>query len=221
MFKSLRHNVRKKMTPFFLTDEKSSDYLSEYINYSEIKQSTDQINILIEKNNIRTLAILSEFTIEGKSFFAATLCAALSKFYQKKVLLIDTSTTKNSFSSLVTSAKSKDPIIKKTKFENFDIAYIKDFPQKDGELTEYQIDAIAKEYSEDYSLVIIDTTAFGIRNKNNAHPLVIARRCDSSILVVSEISSNRKELDKFQLNLKDSHLNLLGVIYNDGVEHEA
>ncbi|MFZ4715043.1 MAG: hypothetical protein ACOYL6_15085 [Bacteriovoracaceae bacterium] len=219
MLEKFKKQKKEEANLFDLNNQRAPEFISEYINYSEIKQVTDQVNALIEKQNIKSLAILSEFTLEGKSFFAASFGAAISKFYQKKVLLIDTCTTKDSFSSFLSPNKNQDPIIKKTMFDNFDIAYTKDFPQKGGEVTEYQIDAIAKDYSEDYALVIIDTTAFGVRNKNNAHPLVIARRCDSSILVVSEITSNRKELDKFQLNLKDSHLNLLGVVYNDGVKH--
>jgi Mrp family chromosome partitioning ATPase len=218
----LKKKAQDEQKPFDIMAENSPEFLNEYVNYSEIKQTADQVHNLIERNKIKTLAVLSEFSLEGKSFFAAALSIAFAKFYNYKVLLIDTSTTKDSFKSLLLSeSEQTDKIVKKTYFSNFDVANIKDFPRTRGEITEYQIDAIAKDYAEDYQLVIIDTTAFGVRNKNNAHPMVIARRCDSSILVVSEISSKTKELDKFQLSLKDAHLNLLGVVYNDGVQHEA
>lgn len=218
----LKKKRENEIKPFDLTAVNAPEFVNEYVNYSEIKQTADQIQSLVEKQNIKTLAILSEFSLEGKSFFAASLCVAFAKFYNYKVLLIDTSTVKDSFKSfLLDESEQNDKIVKKTFFPNFDVANIKDFPRNRGEITEYQIDAIAKDYAEDYQLVIIDTTAFGVRNKNNAHPMVIARRCDSSILVVSDISSKSKELDKFQLSLKDSHLSLLGVVYNDGVHHEA
>lgn len=202
----------------YLDDPMAPTYLNEYINYSEIKQVIDNIYTQVKAQKIKTIAILSEFNEEGKSFFAATLCIAYSKFYNEKVLLINTSTTKNNYSGFIDNdAKNKnDSIIRKTIFPNFDMVNVKDFPTKNSEISEYQIDIMAKEFSDDYGLVMIDTTAFGVRNRHNAHPLVIAKRCDSSILVVSEISSSKKELDRFQIGLKESQVKLLGVVYNEG-----
>lgn len=215
----------KPMIPrFFLDDPMAATYFNEYINYSEIKQAIDNIHTQVKEQDIKTLAVLSEFNEEGKSFFTATLCVAYSKFYNEKVLLIDTSTVKNNFSTLINhdsknisnTKNADDTIVKKTVFSNFDVVNIRDFPRQNGDISEYQIDIMAKEFSEDYSLVVIDTTAFGSRNRNNAHPIVIAKRCDSSILIVSEISSAKKELDRYQLSLKESQVKLLGVIYNEG-----
>lgn len=216
MFKQKEKKI--EIPKFFIDDPMAPTYLNEYINYSEIKQVIDNIHTQVKHQKIKTIAVLSEFNEEGKSFFTATLCIAYSKFYNEKVLLIDTSPIKNNFASFIDqeAKNAKDSIIKSTIFPNFDVVNILDFPRQNGEISEYQIDIMAKEFSDDYSLVMIDTTAFGSRNRNNAHPLVIAKRCDSSILIVSEISSSKKELDRFQLSLKESHVKLLGVIYNEG-----
>lgn len=217
-----RKESKVEVPKFYLDDPVAPTYLNEYINYSEIKQVIDNIHTQVKSQNIKTIAILSEFNEEGKSFFTATLCIAYSKFYNEKVLLIDTSTIKNNYSGFIDASeknkKKNDSIIKKTIFPNFDLVNIQDFPRQNGEISEYQIDIMAKEFSDDYSLVMIDTTAFGSRNRNNAHPLVIAKRCDSSILIVSEISSSKKELDRFQISLKESQVKLLGVIYNEGAQ---
>lgn len=212
---------KEKISPgpkFHMEDPMAPTYLNEYINYSEIKQVIDNIHIQVKEQKIKTMAVLSEFNEEGKSFFTATLCIAYSKFYNEKVLLIDTSTIKNNYAGFIDpeGKNQNDTMIKHTIFPNFDVVNIKDFPHQNGEISEYQIDIMAKEFSDDYSLVLIDTTAFGTRNRNNAHPLVIAKRCDSSILIVSEITSSKKELDRFQISLKESQVKLLGVIYNEG-----
>lgn len=216
MFQKKENKV--EIPKFFLEDPSSATFLNEYINYSEIKQAIDNIHTQVKDQNIKTLAVLSEFNEEGKSFFTAALCIAYSRFYNEKILLIDTSTVKNIFRSFIKTdgKENKDSIIKKTVFANFDIVNIRDFPRQNGDISEYQIDIMAKEFSDDYDLVVIDTTAFASRNRNNAHPIVIAKRCDSSILVVSEISSSKKELDRYQLSLKESQVKLLGVIYNEG-----
>lgn len=211
---------KKVETPkFFIDDPMAPTYLNEYINYSEIKQVIDNIHTEVKKQKIKTIAVLSEFNEEGKSFFTATLCIAYSKFYNEKVLLIDSSDRNNYAGFIDPEAKNlNDSIIRRTIFPHFDVVNIKDFPRQNSEISEYQIDIMAKEFSDDYSLVMIDTTAFGSRNRNNAHPLVIAKRCDSSILIVSEISSSKKELDRFQISLKESQVKLLGVIYNEGAQ---
>lgn len=216
---NLKTNPKKNFIPKLdLKSPLAPLLLVEYIKYAELKELIDNIHSLVKENKYKTIATLSEFNNEGKSFFTLTLALGFTKFFRDKILIIDSSIENTMYDHFIDpnleSTKTNGP--KSSIFHNLDIAIIRNFTSQYGELTEYEISVLAKEYAEEYSIVIIDTVCYGARNKNNNHPLVLAKRCDASILVMSSTPTQKRDLEHLQNSIKESNINLIGLVYNEG-----
>lgn len=217
----LRRQKTSQLKTFKLSSPSSARYINEYLNFAEIKHLVDELAVKLETKKLKTITLLSEFAGEGKSFFSLTLAAAYGKFYNKKVLVLDTSHQKDTFAYFVKGADDfKDTIIKKSVFKNVDLAHVYDFPNTSSDMIDYQLDGILQELYNQYDLIVIDTNAYAIANRHNIHPLVVARRTDGSILLTSGVSSYMFHQKRYQNDLNQSHVKLIGVIYNEGLDHE-
>lgn len=218
MFNKTKEKLVKK---FPLQSPSSARYINEYVNFAEIKHLVDELAVKIEIKKLKTITLLSEFSGEGKSFFSLVMAAAYGKFYNKKILILDTSFNRDTFAYFVKGDEDfQDKVIKKTVFKNVDLAHVYDFPNTNNEIIDYQLDSLIQDLYAQYDLIIVDTNAYAVANRHNIHPLVVARRSDGAILLTSGVSSYMFHQKRYEKDINQSHIKLIGVIHNEGLDYE-
>jgi Mrp family chromosome partitioning ATPase len=192
----------------------NASVFEEYSNYSEIKQLIDNVHFTKSlKNECKTIAVISQISGEGKSFFTAVLAYTFAKFLNNKVLIIDTVTEDGIFDKAKKSAIDKgllDVEVISSQFENIDLLHL-----YKSRYNEYQLSSIIEDFKSEYSMIFFDTCAFSLKNLNNLDPFVIARRCDNPILVMSKVTSSKRSMAKVKSILSQQDIKLLGVVYNE------
>lgn len=194
--------------------------VQEFINYSEFKQLVDSIYDLQTQKKLKSIAILSELSLEGKSFFSGSLAVAFSRFLKRKVLVVDTSVFTNKGALSIEEILEPDHSrIKKngimpTLFAGVD--FLKLTPAASSEAVEYDIDRVIAENAAKVDLIIFDTSALAQKNKGNVDPLVVARRVNGSIFLISPKAKALGALNTLDKAVAQGSLTLLGVVENLG-----
>ena len=196
--------------------------LKSFIQYAEVKSLLDRILILQEQEKFQSLAFLSEFDGEGKTFLISAIALAYSERLNKKVLVIDTSS--NAMSTPAPAKELKENYLLTELLEDttkVELMVMRDWAKLrlSPGIDEYQLNALLKEVGHRYSLVLVDTSSLSRRNKNNFDPIVIARQCDAAILVSGQSRLRDQFAGDHRKRLHDSGIKLLGLIYNQGENH--
>ncbi len=185
----------------------TTESLQSFTQYAEIKSLLDRILHLQERDNFKTLALISEHDGEGKSFLAATLAYAYTRRKNKKALIIDTS---NSGAEKIEAVKE---LLEQQ--SHVDLITLREW-EGGNSIDEYQLKKLVSQSSQNYGLILVDTSSLFRRNKNNFDPLVIARQCDASLLVTSRSDLPTETSVENKKKLVDSGIKILGMVYNQG-----
>ena len=180
----------------------------------------DPISSILQKihfkhttRDLRTISIISEHRLEGKTTVAMLLARGLSEVYKFKILLIDLNPNGDALLNqyLINYEKenTKDGIVLGHPFpfsifrlKNLDISWLKN--TYDGLYTNQLI----SQFSNQYDLIIVDTMTTEIESE-----VLLRANTQTNIMVTSEKSINAKSnklLNEFEKNKKD----VLGIIYN-------
>lgn len=195
------------------------------VHFAETKQIIDQIYHMQSDRKVKSLAILSEIPREGRSLFSATLALGFGQLVRKKVLVVDCHTVRGPYSlslerlleadELADDARDDD--VRKTLSANVSLLRLRDWAEQRDAMAEYEVQNLVDGPGKHSDLVIFDTCAMGIKNRNNLDPIAIARRCDAAILVVSKRSGSRGMLYEIRERLRKEKLEVLGVVHNEGI----
>lgn len=214
--------------------------LNDYIQYTEIKRLVDNVMILQRQKPFRSLAVLSFFSGEGKTLFAAATAMLYCQAAEARVLLVDTTTVQNprslslrdcldpsypmiDYSSLTDHRKGSNGVHPPHQEHTpepapLDVEVVNRLPSSlliQKESDQSLITKLLDERVSQYGLVLVDTAPIAVQNKNNIDPLVAARLCDASVLVVSPQLLQAPNMENLLKVARDPLLHLIGVISNE------
>jgi hypothetical protein len=214
----------------------------EFIRYAEVKHIAYNVIALQEQKMFRSLAVLSFFPGEGKTLFCAAMAMAYVEASNNKAAVIDTTNFQNKKSlSLGDCFEGFSPQLELLSLEGLRRASrsaplsaekraagdkmsviepdIMSAPWAGPPVSVENDFSLVRRATEDnakqFRLVLMDTVPLSVRNRGNIDPLLVARTCDASVLIVS-----RKFLDSGNMNnslkiLEDPSIHLLGMISNE------
>lgn len=194
--------------------------VQECINYSEFKQLVDSIHELQTRQKITSIAVLSELSLEGKSLFCGSLAIALARFLKQRILVVDTAVFPNTGSLSIEEILEPDHSrvdamgSMPTLFPG--VTFLKLSPEHARAGVEYDIQKVIQDNMSKVDLILFDTCALSQKNRNNIDPLVVARRVDGSLLLVSPRARALGALEGLDKAVARGNLKVLGVIDNQG-----
>lgn len=195
--------------------------LLQYIQFSEFKRLLDQIATTLDREGYKSLAVLSEFPGEGKTFFVSVLALGYSTLLNKRVLIINTGNQTQSNTlhlETVYRAHAKTfPGLKNNNTTDPTIDVVSPHAGNENEefeSSDFQVGQYIRAARDSYHLILSDTCALSITNRKNVDPVVIARHSDSSILITSQRSLHRPEIASIKNRLAHWKIPLMGVIHN-------
>ena len=180
----------------------------------------DPISSILQKihfkhttKDLRTIGIISEHRLEGKTTIAMLLARGLSEVYKFKILLIDLNPNGdallNQYLNKYEKENTKDGIVLGHPFpfsifrlKNLDISWLKN--TYDGLYTNQLI----SQFSNQYDLIIVDTMTTEIESE-----VLLRANTQSHIMVTSEKSMTAKT-NKLLFEFKQNKKDVLGIIYN-------
>jgi Mrp family chromosome partitioning ATPase len=193
-----------------------------YIRSSDFKRLLSQTSSLVDANQVKTLAILSSYPQEGRTFFVSALALGYAVLLKKRVLIVNTALRVR-----------KDSLnIEKIYFEELQHApsvrdgqYIRaidlmspkmstnDVSQADT--VDFQIGRYISVYKQNYDLILIDNCAITVHDEKTIDPIVIAGQADASLLVTSDKSLQRGPLVEMKDLLTKWRVRVIGAIHNE------
>jgi Mrp family chromosome partitioning ATPase len=199
--------------------------LQSVVRFAETKQIIDQVLHAQTERKLRSLAVLSELAQEGRTLFTAVVALGYGQLMRKKVLVVDCSTMRNPDSLTLdrlldfddSSEEGKRGEVRRTLSANVSLVRLSEWAEERDAMAEYEVKTLLESVGRSFDLVLFDTCAMGVKNRNNLDPIAIARRCDASMLVVSARTSSRGGLVDIRNRLRKERLELLGLASNDGV----
>jgi capsular exopolysaccharide synthesis family protein len=191
-----------------------------YRFFREIKTNFE---LLVSKNNYKSLLITSLNKNEGKTFIASNLAVMLSNSFGK-ILLMDFNfenpdiynyfkvENKNGIIDYLAYSKDLNELIKTDKkIKNLDLITIGDINKKYDSLITYEkIKNILEQLYSKYKLIIIDSPSFGLVPEVK----ILSSFCDSTIIVVSKNKVKYTEYNNAINEIKLCGGNLIGSILN-------
>lgn len=213
--------------------------LKDFIRYSEVKQVLYRILDLQKERgtDFRSLAVVSALPGEGKTLFCTALAMAYVETCRARLLVVDTTTFNRPGSlilrqcldpshpqidllSLAEERRSANGVKPLSGVERQEGPLGTDEreglpPPSPMEIEHSLIRKVAKEHAKQYGLVILDTTALSVKNKNNLDPSLVARKSDASLLLVSRKLLESSDLGERLQQLMDPALHLIGVVSNE------
>ncbi|MDO9181221.1 MAG: AAA family ATPase [Bacteriovorax sp.] len=162
---------------------------------------------------LRSISVLSEKRLEGKTTIAMLLARGLTEVYNFKILLIDLNPNGdallNQYLNEYEKNKTQDGIVTGHPF-NFSIFRIKNIDMNwlktayDGLYANQLINS----FSDQYDIVIVDTMT-----SNSPNDTGLRVSTQSNIIVSSEKSFG-KTANKLQIELEQNRKEVLGVVFN-------
>ncbi len=221
--------------------------LLDYIRFPEFKRLLSQIHSLQEDRGIKSLAVLSEFPGEGKTFFVSVLALGYAAYLDKRVLIMDTiSQTRDesfyfgrvlgrdgaSFNTKMSAhcsglidliaTKSLCRQIRQKKNKGSGESSKGQMPALVGENVEYgnsdfRIGAFIDSLKYTYDVILLDTCALRTANKSTFDPIILARQAHASLLITSNTSLQHEHQLSRRKELAKNQLGLIGTVYNSGI----
>ncbi len=189
--------------------------LVDYLRQPEFKRLLTQVSSLHEKRRFRTLAVLSEFTGEGKSFCTAALALGFAKLLRKRVLILDASFQPSDKALFAETVYGEDG---GPEVSTGSIQFLSTRSNDNGhtDISDFQMGNYLASLRNQYDLILLDTCAMADVQPMNMDPVVIARNADECVLVTSQRSMDRDLLERISSDLKRWEIRLLGAIFNSG-----
>ncbi len=195
--------------------------LNDYIRCTEFKRLMNQIVMAQVNGGFRSVAILSEFAGEGKTFFAAALALAYAKYLVGRVLIVDTVRQPNNhtlYHKAIRGQYAPDTLQSQPDVSPglVDLLTTGETEAAAHGTSDFILCSYIDTIKHRYDLVIVDTCAMAGANKDNIDPIIAARHIDTSILITSNRSVERVALDNIKRKFEQYSISVLGTIFNRG-----
>lgn len=220
--------------------ESLTNAFSEYISYTECKRLFHQLDISRDKTGFKSLAVLSSYPQEGKSFLVLTLAVGYASLMGMRVLIADvvnqphnrmlfreslTGKGQNATPSVSTVSAGKRVPLRGVSLDatrrgkgHIELLSTRNTEGGNAVTTDFQIVPYINTLKDEFDLILFDTCAFESANSENIDPVIIARGADASILVTSPRSIGNNHIVRIRENLEKWDIKLLGTVFNDGRE---
>jgi Mrp family chromosome partitioning ATPase len=194
--------------------------LRRFVQFVEMKSLLDRVLQLQEQAKFHTLALLSEFDGEGKTFITAALARAYTERLHRKVLIVDASTPQPAHAPVPAKNRRGADLLGSLldDAEDIDIIGLREWSgsQPGAKVDEYKIQALFAQMASRYSLVFVDTSSLSRRNLNNFDPALIARQCDAALLISSRSEIVQNISEEHRRRIQGQNIRLIGMIHNQG-----
>jgi Mrp family chromosome partitioning ATPase len=211
---------------------------SEYIRHPSFKRLLNAISTAQERDRLKSLAVLSYFPGEGKTFFVSVLALGYASFLRKRVLIMDTvSQTRNEsfYMGTVLGAPEDDPMTTgpsgtidlvttrnlhgtvPTAAELHALGPDERVDDRIGyDTADFQIGPFLTGLSPSYDLILLDTCALTEVTKDHLDPIILAQQTDGSLLVTSDASMDRAVVQRVASDLSRAGVKIAGTVFNSG-----
>jgi capsular exopolysaccharide synthesis family protein len=191
--------------------------------YKFFREIRTNFELLVSKNNYKSLLITSLNKNEGKTFIASNLAAMFSNSFGK-ILLMDFNfenpdiykyfkiENKSGIIDYLIYSKDLNNLIKtNNKIKNVDLITVGDKNKKYDNLITYEkIKNILEQLYSKYKFIIIDSPSFGVVPEVK----ILSSLCDATIFVVSKNKVKYNEYNNAINEIKLCGGNLIGSILN-------
>ena len=195
--------------------------LERMIEFLEIRRTVAKLHSALQGGKLKSVAVTSLARGEGKTTVVAALAFSLSRHYGQKVLIIDTTTFhRNEAVKIETllgvSEKTSRPVASRL-FTGIDFLRLSErenrvFTSRDN----HELDLVLGEENSKYDLILMDTTAFETKNRQNYDAQMVAACADGVVFVKSDLDLAGDVQTQLLEDLKTARLNILGVLSNSG-----
>lgn len=195
-------------------------FLRAYVGYAEFRALVDSLSRAAEKKQLKSFAIVSEGSGEGKTFLAASLALAFALQRGQRVLVVDMTTFEQEGSlslARLLDADASDLSVgafMTTCEERIELVRVANLNADFGSSTELRVREFREGPAKDFDLVIFDTCALDARNRRNVDPAAVARGAGAAVLVASPLSQRRESVNSVRARLQGAEVPLLGVVAN-------
>jgi Mrp family chromosome partitioning ATPase len=194
------------------------EFFSEYLSYTECKRLLNQMLVSQQQQGFKTVAVLSNFPREGKSFFVLSLALGYATLLGKRVLVVDVvnqTSDRMLFRETLVGEERSDHRV------TCGLVELISTRSKDGrraEATDFQIGPYIDSVKDFFDLVLFDTCALQGATKENIDPVIIARSADISVLITSPKSIGGDIISRTKESLTRWDIKLLGMVFNDNLQ---
>jgi len=201
-------------------DNETYSLMLRFIGHSEIKRLVNQIISAQNELMFKSLAILSEFPGEGKTFFTAALALAYAKYVPGQVLIVNTIPQSKGSEGLLRSVLGVHrPMRRGTDNSSCKVDLItakNDMRSRWRESPDFLISAHIAKFSNSYDIVFVDTCAMSVADVDCVDPIILAQQVDASILLTSQKSLERSAVKSITTRFKRYGIQPLGSVFNSG-----
>lgn len=217
-----------EVLPLNFVDQQSRDQagqvrslLDDYIKRTEFKRLINQVVMAQVKQGFRSLAVLSEFSGEGRTFFAAALALAYARYLIGRVLIADTVRQPRNQTLYYRAIRGQyRPESFQPRAEVapglIDLLSTSETEAAAQGTSDFLLCSYIDSIKHRYDLVIVDTCAMSEVSQENIDPIVAARHVDTSILLTSQRSGERTLLLTLKRRLEQYQIPVLGTVFNRG-----
>ena len=196
-----------------------SEKLEYHIRTPEFKRLLNMIVTTQKQHRFKSLAVLSLFPQEGRSFFVSALALGYAKLLNARVLVLDTVSQTNNRSLYLDRILDKyEPGTPESGFwqepGHIDLMTSRGPAGGGSESTDFQIGPYVEYLRDHYDLIILDTCAITDSDIENMDPIVVARQVDTTILLTSEKSMTKESMVVVKQELDQYGIPLLGNVYH-------
>ncbi len=198
--------------------------LLEYIRRTEFKRLLQQFSARVRETQTRSIAVLSLFPSDGKSFLVSTLALGYAQFFRAKVLIVDSvQQTQNSavyFQGVLQGSDSSSKKGKNAQVSNPSHGVVELlsteslFPGDNYDTADFQIGAHITSLRDQYDLILLDTCSIAGADTRNLDPLILARNVDAALVLTSKRSLNSHSMGRLGQLVEEFQIPILGTVHN-------
>jgi hypothetical protein len=188
----------------------------DYIRFTEIKRLIHQVRTELENRGTKSFSVISEYSGEGKTFFVAVLAIGFATLLRRRVLIVDTTTQTQGGNLYLDRIFSSEGGPSGPESRYIDLISPKNAEGRGEESADFDIGPLAELYQDKYDLVIFDTCALSLANKNNIDPVIVSKHAGGAVLVQSRRSMDVDALKSVREQLGTWGIGLVGTVFNAG-----
>ncbi len=195
--------------------------LNHFIQDVRFKRTLNQILAFQSDTQFKSLAIMSEYPGEGKTFIVSALALAYARFLNSRVLIVDTIDQPESntlhFQSILGQHLPEGRVSQNSEPGLIDLlSTSNDYPEL-RQASDFQLGNYIKSVQSRYDIVLFDTCAISAASRMTIDPVILGQFVDYAVLVTSTQSLQKRVLIRVTKTLQSNRVNLLGALFNHGV----
>ena len=201
---------------------------SEAFSHPESRQVIDRIL----RSQVRSLAVVSQFPGEGKTFVSTMLAAGISRFASRRVLLIDSVSSGKSVQALPDGGgdllidplytSRVDTVVARNIYEhrkrNTEVSdsLRPTSAGAEADVSDFDLLAFIASNLGSYGLVLVDTCALTSVSSETFHPAIIASHVEGVLVVLSPQGMQRTALAALRGALNREGIRPIGFVVTAG-----